>query len=181
MRSSFLFLIAAFLLASCSSSIPYTNDYPLTQQRVVFRDGLIAGLIPQGWFASDDDSLASLVEAWLVTEDLSATLGVRELKLDRLSSERVKGEGMQLLASLTIAMNDDLTLKNSEVHDFEIQGRRYAAYESTSKEGKQQRVVVFSAKGKYYECRVLTSPIATADQLSRLFNAQQTFVSTLRY
>lgn len=181
MRSSFLSLVSAFILASCAASLPYASDYPLTDRRVVFHDGSISGWIPQGWLVPQDDSLDTVLQAWLVTEDFSATMGVRELILDRLSSARVQSEGMQLLASLTIAMRGDSTLKGIDVHEFELKGRRCAGYEITDMEGKRQRIVVFSAQEKFYECSILTAHRATTGQLSHLFRAQQTFLSTLKF
>lgn len=181
MRSSFLSLVSAFILAACAASLPYANDYPLTDRQVVFQDGSISGWIPQGWLVSQDDSLDTVLQAWLVAEDFSATMGVRELMLDRLSSARVQSEGMQLLASLTIAMRGDSSLKGVEVRDFELQGRRCTGYEITDMEGKRQRIVVFTAKEKFYECSLLTSQHATTKQLALLFSAQQTFLSTLTF
>ncbi len=91
-------LILAFLAAACASSLPYSADYPLTDATLTSRDGVLTGRIPLGWFSSTEDSLAEALTAWLIKEDYSAILIVKEIRLDDLASRRVRKEGLRLLA-----------------------------------------------------------------------------------
>ena len=178
----FFFALAAFLLASCAASLPYSTDYPLTDRTFMSRNGIFSGKVPRGWFSSAEDSIAPALEAWLIRDDFAATLSVKELKLDRTSAREVAERGLQLLAQLSFAMQRGISDKASmivEPREFEMGGIKYCSYE-VSDTGKRKRVVVFSGKGRYFECEAMAvKGILSPEEIVRMFTAQQTLLSSL--
>ncbi len=177
-------LIVCFLvtLVSCSPSVPYLTDYPLTEQTFQSRDGIFSGKVPQGWFFSIGDSLGSSLVAWLLKEDFSAAITFKELKLDQLTSQRVKKEGLELLAYISSGFqHENHSRVKLNLQKFTIEGKAFCSYEIASENGTK-RIVVFPAKGKYYECeaRFLKGSKCDSD-IFQYFNAQQTVLSSIIY
>ena len=182
MYQKFCVLISALLLASCAASIPYHTDYPLTTNVVHSRDGILSGNIPQGWFSSTLDTLGAALTILLMNDDVSATLSIRELKLDRLTSEQVNRRGLTLLAHLSQSFHLESAAGTvTEPQEFELRGKKFCSNEITDG-SMRKRVVVFSANGRFYECEAQTVRNNwTGDQYARMFTAQQTFLSSLTY
>lgn len=173
-------LILAFLAAACASSLPYSADYPLTDATLTSRDGVLTGRIPLGWFSSTEDSLAEALTAWLIKEDYSAILIVKEIRLDDLASRRVRKEGLRLLAQLSAHM-DGRNQPGDGLREFRMSGRDYCSYEFTSAENIS-RAVVFSARGRYYTCTAQTTKGSRSSvDITGMFRAQQTFLASLIY
>jgi hypothetical protein len=179
-KTCFLFL--ALLLASCAASIPYGTDYPLTNDIVHSRDGILSGNVPSGWFSSTEDTIGSALTILLMSEDVSATLTVKELKLDRLAAELVGDQGLKLLALLSGSFHEELPPgSTTEPKEFELRGKKFCSYEIAN-EKSRKRAVVFSAKGRYYECEAKAVPGTWSDeQYARTFSVQQSFLSSLTF
>ena len=184
MKQNAVLLVLSFLLASCAASLPYATDYPLTKESFRSRDGVLKGQIPQGWVSASEDTLAPALMAWLIKEDFSATLAVEELRLDARSRRRVEEEGLKLLAHLSLSF-PQRTLSQPKVLDppkeFNMRGKQVCSYEVESG-GERRRVVVFSAKGRFYECKAIAVKGKTSPQeVVRLYTAQQTLLSSLTF
>lgn len=178
MKAVYLFL--AVVLASCAASIPYSTEYPLTPSLFRSRDGAFSGRIPAGWFSSTEDTLAPALTAWLIREDYTATLTMRELHLDRLSEKGVKDDGLTFLASLYAAFEGH-TAKMREVKEYAIEGKKFCGYEFGPSESPG-RAVVFAAGTKYYSCTALRvkGTWSKADFVG-LFSAQETVLRSLSF
>ena len=184
MREYLASLLSAVLFISCAASLPYGVDYPLTDQTFRSRDGVFSGRVPRGWFSSAGDTLIPAVVAWLIKDDLSATVGVKELSLDSPASLRVEKEGPELLAQLDASLRqggpDSVQLVVSP-KVFDMEGKKFCSYEIFAG-GKRTRIVVFSARGRHYECEaVAVKRPASASETIRMFTAQQTFLSSLKF
>lgn len=184
MKSCIAALLSAMLFVSCAASLPYGIDYPLTDRTFRSRDGAFTGRVPQGWFSSTGDTLVPSVVAWLIKDDLSAALSIKELNLDRVTALRVEKDGLGLLAHISAGLHqsgpDSATVAVAP-REFEMQGKKFCSYEIVNG-GKRTRIVVFSAHGKFYECEAV--PVKgqrPADELARMFTAQQTFLAWLRF
>jgi len=177
-KAAHLFL--AVVLASCAASIPYSTEYPLTPSLFRSRDGAFSGRIPAGWFSSTEDTLAPALTAWLIREDYSATLTIRELRLDRLSDDRVTDNGLTLLASLNAAFEGH-TAKLREVKEYAIGGKKFCGYEFGPSESPG-RAVVFAAGAKYYSCTAqrVKGTWSKADY-NMLFSAQETVLRSITW
>lgn len=177
-----VFLVLPILFLSCGTTVPYTTDYPLTQGLFHSRDGAFSGRIPDGWFSSTDDTLASALVAWLIKDDFTATFGVREIHIDQTTARQINDEGLPLLAYISSGMQgEDLTGAMTEPEEFELRGRKHCSYE-LSLGGMRKRVVLFAAKGKYYECETAAvKGVWTANDLKRLFTLQQTVLASLSF
>lgn len=183
MKHLFCFSLLSLLIASCAGTLPYATDYPLTTEAFLSRDGILGGRLPRGWVYSSEDTLAPALLAWLVKEDFSAALTLQELHLDGLSSRQVESEGLELLARMSLQLQPDptavrLTLPPKE---FKMTGRKFCGYEVISG-GQRKRVIVFAARGRYFECRATPlKGVWTDEQLSGLFAAQQVLLSSLTF
>jgi hypothetical protein len=179
-----LSLLSAVLFISCAGSLPYSMDYPLTDQTFRSRDGIFTCKVPQGWFTSAGDSIVPAVVVWLMRDDLSATMGVKEINLDQMAARSVEKGGLELLATISAGLREGDPASPSMVvppKEFEMRGRRFCSYEIASA-GKRARIVVFSARGHYYECEA--EPVngaGSADQIQKMFTAQQTFLASMTF
>lgn len=181
MRMIFIILILTFIFCSCATKLPYATDYPLTNQYFQSRDDIFSGKIPDGWFSSTDDTLGKSLVVWLLKEDFTATLTVRELLLDRLSIQRVQKEGLETLAYISAGLQfSDVKNPKLEPFKFKLNDKKFCSYELTL-EAERKRIVVFAIKGKYYECESypLKGEWSAAD-LTRLFTIQQTVLASIR-
>ena len=178
-------VLLLLLLASCSITyVPYSSNFPLREEAFFSRDSAFTGRIPSGWFLSSEDTLAPSYLAWVVKDDFSAALTVKELHLDNLAAKRVQKEGPELLARVSMSFQvKDLLSHEAEIQPrrFTMRNREYCGYEFT--EGNiRKRVVVFSAKGRYYESMssAMKGPPAPGD-VTQMFSAQQAFLNSLTF
>lgn len=175
-------VLLSIVIVSCSAKIPYAADYPLSEEVFRFRDSNLSGRIPSGWFVSGDDTLAPSLSVWLVQNDLSATLVIRELLLDSLTAHRVRRDGLKLLAAASAAyQSGDISPAGENLKEFSLGRIKCCSYE-TGADNNRKRIVVFSALGKYYECeiRILGNEWDT-ENIKRLISVQQTVLSSLTY
>ena len=182
MRRQLFFFILSLIIASCAATLPYATDYPLTKELFRSRDGILTGKVPQGWYSSSDDTLAPALILWLIREDFSAALTVREIKLDRLSVQHVEKEGLELLAQMSVGLHDEnLPAKEIETQEFKINEKKFCSYEVGSGVNRK-RLIVFATKRKNYECEARPlKGIWTGTDLARLFTTQQTVLSSLNF
>jgi hypothetical protein len=117
------------------------------------RGSSLHGSIPAGWFSPSGDTLAPALVAWLVTDDYSSSISMREILLDATARRRIAKEGMPLLAMLSISFRGEKTAAEpaQSTSAFTMNGRQYGSYESAAA-GVRSHIVVFSRGGKYYEC-----------------------------
>ncbi len=184
MKQAVASLLVAALFISCAGSLPYASDYPLTDQIFRSRDNVFSARVPQGWFSSTGDTLVPALVAWLVKDDLSAAVGVKELSLDREAAHRVGKDGLGLLASIDAGLRTggaDSTRLVTTPKEFDLQGKKFCGYEIST--GRNvTRIVVFSAGGRYYACEAAAvKGRASSEESARMFTAQQTFLSTLKF
>ncbi len=182
MRVFIATLLSTFLFISCASKPPYSANYPLTNQIFQSRDSMFSGRIPYGWFSSTNDTLARALVVWLLKEDFSAAITVRELILDRLSSKKVQKDGLETLAFISAGFRS-LNSNHLEIKPvtFKLNGKEFCSYELTT-DTIYKRIVVFALKGKYYECESspLNSQFSKAE-IIRLFTIQQTVLSSITF
>ncbi len=172
----------ALLLSACASRIAYPADYPLTATLFSFRSAPVHGRIPQGWFAPAEDTLAPGLAAWLVAQDYSASLTIREIRLDERARAAARSEGLPFVARMSLAFRtaaDTATAVTSPPQEFSAGRGTFSAYECRS-QGIDARVAVFSAGGRYFECEAAParrngSPVNAGG----LFRIQQSVLASL--
>jgi hypothetical protein len=130
MKYRIILLFLSIVFVSCAAKIPYASNYPLTSQYFHSHDGMLSGRIPQGWFSSAEDTLAPSLMVWLIKEDFSATIVLKELKLDSLTVQHVKKEGLELLARISLRFQAEYNSSQIlTLQEFEIRGKKYCGYE----------------------------------------------------
>ena len=179
MRKNLSIFFLAVVIASCSTSVSYRTDYPLTSTFITSRDGVLRCQIPQGWFSATDDSVGSSATMLLMNEEASAVLSVKEIRLDPLSSQQVKKLGLRFLAQLSASFLTETSSPAVEhFQEFLMNNTTFCGYEATASTSRL-RVVVFAAKGKYYECEARNSGVGI--EPLQLFIIQQTLLSSLTF
>lgn len=181
-QNSLTYALAVFLgsLASlsCASRPPVVSTYPLLEERVWVADGTVAANIPRGWSSAANDTLPPGVAAWLVSDDHSGMIALRELILDRLTSQRVREEGIELVARLSLAFRADSVRASSTVRfsEYLLRDMNVCGYELTSG-GEWRSIIVVGVKGRYYECEASSS--SRPGGRRTISEAQQAFLSSL--
>ncbi|TAK57017.1 MAG: hypothetical protein EPO24_10360, partial [Bacteroidetes bacterium] len=156
MRSVLRLAVVCLLLSSCAPGIRYAFDSPLSNESFSARSGIFTGKIPSGWFTSQDSAVAQQLEAWLIRNDLSATIMFRELHLDTQAKEMFMDEGLEFLATLSKSFyGGDSLILVQEPEEFTIGNTTFCSYELTV-EKKFKRVVVFTSGSRYIECEAST-------------------------
>ncbi len=146
--------------------------------RFTARNGSFTGNVPQGWIVSDDDSIAPGLLCWLLKDDLSASITVQELRPDKATTQRVKDDGLKLLAAATAGFHDEAPV-SVEPKEFEFHGRRYCSYE-TGKGANRKRYVLFESSGRYFECEAgAVKGEWRPSEIDRLFSVQQSVLATI--
>jgi hypothetical protein len=182
-QSNLKILAAAAFLAlvavSCASRPPEAGTYPLLEKTVETSNGAVIGRIPQGWSTAVSESLPSGVEAWLVSDDGGAFMALREINLDRPTSQRVREEGLELLARLSIAFRSDsarptgaVSVRSTTLHSFNA-----CSYELRAG-AEWKSVFVMTIRGRYYECEANVAQ-ASPERTSRVGEAQKAFCASL--
>jgi hypothetical protein len=165
-------LAACFVLTAfgCSASVPAAS-YPLSSVVIRSADGTLAARVPEGWSADAVGALPPGVLAILRSADGSATLRFREIALDRLTGQRVRGEGLPLLARLSAAFRAGaMPAGELPVRPEDLGERKVCGYEWTTA-GGWSGVLVTMIGARAYECEATAARSADAAGAQRAFLA----------
>jgi len=181
LKKIILLQILASILLSCSGSLfsLYNFDYPLTDETAYSTSTNIAVKIPQGWYSAEDNECKCSV-LWLVKNDLSASLIFNLITIDDETLKEISGSEVEkisgynkLFVKAKLGKSFD-GFFNEEI--FEINGKRFAAYQYKDNAKRNIRVVVFKHKEKFYELAALQS--GTTDP-SELYKTQNTILTSI--
>lgn len=144
------------------------------------RRGYFSGTIPQGWFSSSDTSVAQSLEVWLLSDDLSAAIIIRELHLDERSRQQVQSEGLEYLAERSKSFFETNSSKIFQQQiEFSIGQMKLYSYE-VAVDSLTKRIVVFTNNHHFFECEA--TPVNKhfdIKQLQKLFSLQQSVLTSL--
>ena len=111
-------------------------------------------------------------------------MNVLELQLDDLSRKEVRDRGLGLLAEISIGFHRASAPASTVLaapKEFKLLGREYCGYELQDDRARK-RVVVFSARNRFFECIMAPDGREVSPQdLASLFSTQQTVLSTLEF
>ncbi|MBI5021496.1 MAG: hypothetical protein HZB59_08680 [Ignavibacteriales bacterium] len=175
-----LFIIT--FLSGCAVKLPYLSTYPLSEQYFHSRDGTFYGNVPVGWFSASDDTLGPAVVVWLLKEDFTCTITVNELKLDHFSRNLIAKDGLDILAKLSAAAyGKDIPDSDFEPMLFRLRAKDFCSYE-LPKNDETRRIVLFEAKGRYYECTAYKLKGEWSEEdFKNLFTVQQSVLGSIGY
>jgi hypothetical protein len=176
-QSRIFFLLAIIVLTyGCGSSLSsiYDSNYPLSKETAKSKTSQLTVKIPQGWFAAEDNE-NNLINLWLVKADYSATLNFIALNIDSLTMKDIRGDEMNRIVKFSQAFRKAKSGKamkefiNQE--KFEINKKRFAAYEYVDDSKRTIRVVVFSSGNKYYELSAIPFKTDNPQELYKIQNS----------
>lgn len=181
LKKIILLQILASILFSCSGSLTslYDFDYPLTGDTAYSTSTNISVKIPQGWYAAEDNECNCSV-LWLVKNDLSASLIFNIITIDDETRKEIFGNELEEICEYNkLFVKAKLGKSSGGFFDeeiFEINGKKFAAYQYENNEKRTARVVVFKHKEKFYE---LTARSQNETDQSELYKVQNTILTSI--
>ena len=183
MRKSKLLILLTLALSfcSCSGSLTslYSCDYPLTDETAKTDRIPIKVKVPAGWTCIEDNE-CGCIDLWLVNADYSASLKFFALNFDSLTMLSVNKGGIKSAAGISKSFKkakygkELKEFSNEEL--FEINGRKFVAYQYPDESKRIIRVVVFNSGGRYYECTAVEIKTASPPML---FNIQNSILTSI--
>lgn len=177
----FLISILLYLVYSCSSSLTsmYDSGYTLTNEIAKSKSSLLSVKVPSGWFMAEDNE-NKLIDLWLVKDDYSATLNFIALNIDSLTSKEIRSDEIKSVVEFSKVFKKVRYGKtfggfvNQET--FEINKKKFSAYEYSDDAKRNIRVVVFKFGNKFYELTAI--PVKTKN-LQELYKIQNSVLSSI--
>jgi hypothetical protein len=174
--------ILGFLLSSCSSSIP--NSEPRTNGRSIKKNGtptttIAKQFLPGGWADITSKSKQPQIQYWLVNNNFSATMVLRELQADSLSQKFLEKEDLNVVANISLLSK--LPENNSDYRVTRVpavidEKRNFFSY-AYSQKGLLRRVIVFKKGQKLFELELMQERASA--EFDELTNGLVTFAITL--
>jgi hypothetical protein len=146
---------------------------------VTSADGALAARAPEGWTSGPRETMPAGVAAWLVSADGGAVIALREISLDRLAGQRVRKEGLSLLARLSLSFRTDSarSAENVSFAEYRLGENDVCSYEVVTG-GGWNHVIVAVIGGRCYECEA-SSAHPGPEAVGRIVDAQEAFVANL--
>lgn len=181
MKKLLIVIFVTLILYSCSPSLNsiYKFDYPLTQQSAFSKTTNISVKLPDGWFTAEDNE-CKCIDLWLIRNDYQQSLNFSSIHVDEATRKNILQNGIEKLAALSkISIKAKLGkyfkgFFNDEV--FELNGKRFSAYEYENTEGIINRVVLFEHKNNFYELTAISKETGNYEQL---WGIQNTVLTSL--
>ncbi len=157
----------------------YDSNYTLTNEIGKSRTAQLSVKIPQGWFTAEDNE-NKLIDLWLVNDDYSATLNFIALNVDSLTMKEIQNDEIKSVVEFSKAFKKAKYGKtfggfvNQET--FEINKKKFSAYEYFDDAKRNIRVVVLKTGNKFYELTAI--PVKTQN-LQELYKIQNSVLSSI--
>jgi hypothetical protein len=175
MKRLLIVFFLTLILYSCSPSLNsiFKFDYPLTQQRAYSKTTNISVKLPDGWFTAEDNEY-KCIDLWLVSNDYKQSLNFSLVHVDEATRKNILQNGIERLATfskISVKARMGKSFKgffNEEV--FELNGKRFSAYEYENEDGIINRVVLFEHKNNFYELTSISKESGNYEQLRVIQN-----------
>ncbi len=157
----------------------YDSNYILTNEIAKSKSSQLSIKVPYGWFIAEDNE-NKLIDLWLVKDDYSATLNFIALNIDSLTSKEIRNDEIKSVVEFSKVFKKAKYGKtfggvvNQET--FEINKKKFSAYEYSDDAKRNIRVVVFKFGNKFYELTAI--PVKTQN-LQELYKIQNSVLSSI--
>ncbi len=157
----------------------YDSNYTLTNEIAKSKSSQLSAKIPPGWFMAEDNE-NKLIDLWLVKDDYSATLNFIALNIDSLTMQGIRNDEIKSVVEFSKVFKKARYGKtfggvvNQET--FEINKKKFSAYEYSDDAKRNIRVVVFKFGNKFYE---LTAISVKTQNLQELYKIQNSVLSSI--
>lgn len=157
----------------------YDSGYTLTNEIAKSKSLLLSVKVPSGWFIAEDNE-NKLIDLWLVKDDYSATLNFIALNIDSLTSKKIRNDEIKSVVEFSKMFKKAKYGRtfggfvNQET--FEINKKKFSAYEYSDDVKRNIRVVVFKIGDKFYELAAF--PVKT-QKLQELYKIQNSVLSSI--
>ena len=171
----FLFILLG-IVQSCLSGLSslYDSDYALTSEIAKAKSSQLSVKIPQGWFLAEDNE-NKLIDLWLVKDDYSVTLNFVALNVDSLTIKEIRSDEMKSVVAFSKAFKKARYGKTfggfANQETFEINKKKFSAYEYLDDAKRNIRVVVFKFSNKFYELTAIPVKQQNPQELYKIQNS----------
>jgi len=157
----------------------YDSNYILTKEFAKAKSSQLSVKIPQGWFTAEDNE-NKLIDLWLVKDDYSATLNFIPLNIDSLTMKEIQSDEIKSAVEFSKVFKKAKYGKSFggfvNQENFEINKKKFSAYEYLDDAKRNVRVVVFKSGGRFYELTAI--PVKTQN-LQELYKIQNSVLSAI--
>ena len=157
----------------------YNSNYALTKEYAKARSAQLSVKIPQGWFTVEDNE-NKLIDLWLVKDDYSATLNFIALNIDSLTMKEIQSDEIKSVIEFSKIFKKAKYGKSFggfvNQENFEINKKKFSAYEYLDEAKRNIRVAVFKSDGRFYELTAI--PVKTQN-LQELYKIQNSVLSSI--
>jgi hypothetical protein len=185
LRHFFSFLIVfgfSIFVIKCTSSKTsiYDFNYQLTEKIAKSIYGDLSVQIPKGWFLAENNEDKS-TDIWLVKDSYSASIKFSLINLNedakRIFSEDALHKIVGINKSL-LKMKLGIKFKGfTHEEEFEINNKRFIAFEYINENSFPVRVIVFNHQNKFYEVVAIAK---TLEELNEVFMVQNSILKTIK-
>ncbi|TSA28829.1 MAG: hypothetical protein D4R68_03455 [Ignavibacteriales bacterium] len=157
----------------------YDSNFTLTNEIAKAKSLQLSVKIPQGWFTAEDNE-NKLIDLWLVKNDYSATLNFVALNVDSLTMKEIQSDEIKFVVEFSKAFKKAKYGKTFggfvKQETFEMNKKKFSAYEYLDDAKRNIRVVVFKSGNKFYELSAI--PVKTQN-LQELYKIQNSVLSSI--
>lgn len=181
--SGIAFVLAAVLLAGCSTTAPYVSDSLLYPRYFPSRDGALQFRVPAGWLDASADSQAHGTVVWLVRGDYAATMSVMEVRLDENARRELNRGGLLQLARLTALLADGSQggVIEQEPGDYVINGTECCSFAVRTASRDLLRTLLLKNGSRVYSVSALKPVREGLAPAADVFDVQDAFARTLHW
>lgn len=179
-KISFFFILLV-ILDACSSNLSslYDSNFTLTNEIAKAKSSQLSVKIPQDWFTAEDNE-NKLIDLWLIKDDYSATLNFVALNVDSLTMKEIQSDEIKFVVEFSKAFKKAKYGKTFggfvKQETFEMNKKKFSAYEYLDDAKRNIRVVVFKSGNKFYELSAI--PVKTQN-LQELYKIQNSVLSSI--
>lgn len=176
-----IFSISSIIFYSCGGPASlYNFEYPLTNEVVKSGKSELSVALPREWYIAESNRF----ELWLVKNDLSNTIIFQVLNLDDKTKSELGKDPIPKLISYSKTFRSAklgekfVDLKKDEL--FELNGRKFGAYEYADNKGYRKRVVLFKYNDNYYEVTTAVKPPIQEANVKEIFAMQNSILKSIK-
>jgi hypothetical protein len=152
----------------------YDSGYTLTKEFAKAKSLQLTVKIPQGWFTAEDNE-NKFIDLWLIKDDYSATLNFIPLNIDSLTMKEIQNDEIKSAVEFSKVFKKAKYGKSFggfiNQENFEINKKKFSAYEYLDDSKRNIRVVVFKSGGRFYELTAIPVKNQNPQELYKIQNS----------
>lgn len=180
--SSLILLGFSIFVIKCTLSkiSIYDLNYQLTEKIAKSIYGDLSVQIPKGWFLAENNEDKS-TDIWLVKDSYSASIKFSLINLNEDAKRIFTDHSLQKIVAINKSLLKIKLGKQfkgfTHEEEFEINGKKFIAFEYINENSFPVRVIVFNHQNKFYEVAAFAK---TLEELNEVFMVQNSILKTIK-